>query len=95
LNDGVSMVVELQVSWDFGMPRILPTVDRWVVQFHPSCSRDQLRRVLSATENPDLVAQALSLWAARATRRSFAVNGTTLSIFAAGDNLLNNSETTK
>ena len=89
------MVVELQVSWDFCVPRILPSVDRWVVQFHPSCSRDQLRLVLSATENPDLVAQALALWAAPATRRSFAVNGTTLSIFAAGDDLLDNSETTK
>jgi hypothetical protein len=86
------MLVELQVSWGFGAPRVLSSAGRWVVQIHPSCSRDQLWQALSPTGHPDLVEQALCLWSDSATNRHFVVSDTTLSIVAVGDDLLDHSE---
>jgi len=89
------MLVELQVSWDFCAPRVLSSAEGWVVQIHPSCSSDELHRALSPTQHPDLVERAVTLWAAPATKRSFYVHGTTLSILAADEDLLDHSETTE
>ena len=79
LWEGVN-VVELHVSWNFGIPRAELGASGYIITLNPRTASEDISRELGGVVPEDVLTRSLELWGNRATVRKFEVTGDILRI---------------